>query len=152
MVSWADAVVAIATAFSAPFVAVGIWQARTALRDQNTSSDMQTVLTLWERLDHHWCRFLAAKSDHDRYFEFGQLSGYYELAAGLFKDKVLTTRAARTLQEHLAEILPRMQANADFASRFDALRSEPNTFNNIEWFCRVYGRQGTPPVSSIRTK
>jgi hypothetical protein len=101
---------------------------------------MQTVLTLWERLDHHWCRFLQAESASDKQFEFGQLSGYYELACGLFKDEVLTTRAARTLKEHLAEILPRMQANADFASRFSALRGEPNTFENIEWFCRTYRR------------
>jgi hypothetical protein len=97
---------------------------------------MQTVLTLWERLDHHWCRFLSAKTAQKKQFEFGQLSGYYELACGLFKDEVLTTQAARTLREHLAEILPRMQANRDFASKFQALRSEPNTFANIEWFCR----------------
>ena len=101
---------------------------------------MQTVLTLWERLDHHWCRFLDAKTEKTKEFEFGQLSGYYELACGLFKDEVLTTPAARTLREHLAEILPRMQANRDFASKFQALRSEPNTFENIEWFCSVHGR------------
>jgi hypothetical protein len=96
---------------------------------------MQTVLSLWERLDHHWCRFLAAKDEDARAFEFGQLSGYYELACGLFRDEVLTTKAARTLREHLIEILPRMQANSDFARMFKALRSEPTTFANIEWFC-----------------
>ena len=97
---------------------------------------MQTVLSLWERLDHHWCRFLAAKDDPARAFEFGQLSGYYELACGLFKDDVLTTKAARTLREHLEEILPRMQANADFSERFKELRGQPKTFENIEWFCQ----------------
>jgi hypothetical protein len=97
---------------------------------------MQTVLTLWERLDHHWCRFLSAENEQARSFEFGQLSGYYELACGLFRDGILTTKAARTLREHLAEILPRMQANSDFAQRFNSLRSEPRTFENIEWFCK----------------
>jgi len=138
---------AIIALLTAPAVALGVWQSRTALESQNTSlqnqiisSDLQTVLAIWERLDHHWCRFLAASNEDCRAFEFGQLSGYYELACGLFKDGVLTTKAARTLEEHLAEILPRMHVNADFASRFDALRGEPNTFENIEWFCRTYAR------------
>lgn len=139
-VSWADAVVAVATALSAPFVAAGIWQSRTALRDQNISSDMQTVLTLWERLDHHWCRFLAAKTDQDKQFEFGQLSGYYELACGLFRDEILTTKAARTLSEHLRDILPKMRAHAEFAHRFELLRSDPHTFENINWFCDTHLR------------
>lgn len=134
-VPWPDALIAIVTLLSAPAVALGVWQARSALRSQNLSSDMQTVLTLWERLDHHWCRFLEASNDRDKAFEFGQLSGYYELACGLFRDQVLTTNATRTLREHLAEILPKMQSNAEFASRFDALRSEPSTFENIAWFC-----------------
>ncbi|MES2147134.1 MAG: hypothetical protein V4491_04705 [Pseudomonadota bacterium] len=134
-VPWPDALIAIVTFLSAPAVALGVWQARSALRSQNLSGDMQTVLTLWERLDHHWCRFLEASNDRGKAFEFGQLSGYYELACGLFRDQVLTTSATRTLREHLAEILPKMQANAEFASRFDALRSEPSTFENIAWFC-----------------
>ena len=96
---------------------------------------MQTVLTLWDRLDHHWCRFLQAKDAQSQTFEFGQLSSYYEMACGLFRDGILTTKASRTLREHLNEILPRMQDNADFAARFDALRSNANTFENIIWFC-----------------
>ena len=134
-VSWADAVVAIATAISAPFLVVGIWQSRTALLAQNISFDMQTVLNLWERLDHHWCRFLQAKGESEKQFEFGQLSGYYELACGLFRDDVLTTKAARTLREHLRDILPKMKAHPDFAARFESLRSDPQTFENIGWFC-----------------
>jgi hypothetical protein len=99
---------------------------------------MQTVLVLWERLDHHWCRLLQADSDAAKQFEFGQLSGYYELACGLFRDKVLTTKAARTLREHLREILPKMRAHSDFRARFDSLRSEPQTFENINWFCDTH--------------
>jgi hypothetical protein len=120
---------------TAPAVAVGVWQSRTALKSQNLSNDLQTVLTIWERLDHHWCRFLTARDDRSQAFEFGQLSGYYELACGLFRNGALTTEASRTLREHLAEILPRMQRNADFAERFESLRSEPSTFANIDWFC-----------------
>lgn len=128
---------AIVTVLSAPAIAIGVWQSKAAISSQGVASDMQTVLSIWERLDHHWCRFLVAKTEADRTFEFGQLTGYYELACGLFKDRVLTTKASRTLREHLEEILPRMQANDDFASRFDDLRSQPNTFANIEWFCGV---------------
>lgn len=126
---------AVIALLTAPAVAFGVLQSKTALQSQNVSGDMQTVLVIWERLDHHWCRFLAAKSEKGRAFEFGQLSGYYELACGLFRDRVLTTQAARTLREHLTEILPRMQANPDFAARFESLRGEPSTFENIEWFC-----------------
>jgi len=98
---------------------------------------MQTVLSLWERLDHHWCRFLSAKTDVEKQFEFGQLSGYYELACGLFRDEVLTTKAARTLREHLRDILPKMEAHPDLAPRLKALQDEPHIFENIRWFCET---------------
>lgn len=101
---------------------------------------MQTVLSLWERLDHHWSRFLNASDESSRTFEFGQLTAYYELACGLFRDNVLTTKAARTLREHLNEILPRMRNHPDFSARFEALRSEPSTFENIAWFCEQPSR------------
>jgi hypothetical protein len=120
---------------SAPAIVVGVWQSKSALESQSVASDMQTVLSLWERLDHHWCRFLASETEAARSFEFGQLAGYYELACGLFRDRVLTTKATRTLREHLEEILPRMKDNKDFAARFESLRSQPSTFANIEWFC-----------------
>jgi hypothetical protein len=63
------------------------------------------------------------------------------MACSLFRDKVFTTRASRTLHEHLHEILPVMQADATFKALFENLRTDESTFENIVWFCR----QPPPP-------
>jgi hypothetical protein len=111
-----------------------------AIGAQNTSNDIASVLVIWERLDQHWVRFRSA-TDEAKRFEFGQLISYYEMACSLFRDKVFTTRASRTLHEHLHEILPVMQADATFKALFENLRTDESTFENIVWFCR----QPPPP-------
>ncbi|HUE79762.1 MAG TPA: hypothetical protein VMN38_09035 [Sphingomicrobium sp.] len=120
---------------SAPLAVLALFQTRKALQAQAVGNDLQTILSLWEKIDAHWNRFRLATTDPDRNFEFGQLAGYYELACGLFKDGILSTKATRTLEEHLDEILPRMLAHRDFKTRFDALKSSETTFENITWFC-----------------
>jgi hypothetical protein len=117
------------------FVVVTIRQAASALRAQRVSTDIASVLVIWERLDGHWIRFRSTNNDEDRSFEFGQLITYYEMACALFRDRVFTTRAARTLHEHLHEILPAMQQTAAYKELFDKLKSRDQTFENIRWFC-----------------
>lgn len=128
----ASTIVAVTTA---PLAVYALFQTRKALGAQSAASDIQTVLALWDELDQHWVRFRKAQSDDEKEFEFGQLTSYYELACGLFKDDIFSTRAARTLEEHLDEILPRMRAYPDFRERFERLKTSEETFANIDWFC-----------------
>lgn len=132
LASVAAVIIAVVSAY---LIIIGIRQAAAALRGQNSSSDIQTVLTIWERLDHHWNRFRKARSKSTQKFEFGQLVTYYELACSLFRERVLTTSAAKVLEEHLDEILPVMQAHPEFNHFFVELRSREETFANIRWFC-----------------
>ena len=143
-VPWSDAVTAIVTLISAPVAVVGIFQAGGAVRAQRASNDLQTALSLWERIDTHWRTYRTASDEGEKLFEFGQLTGYYELACSLFRDNVLTTKAARTLEEHLSEVLPAMRADESFSRLFDALVSNPATFENIRWFC-----QSRPPLAPV---
>jgi len=143
MPNWADAIQAcmsvaslFVTAGAAYLVVQQLNYAGLALRAQKTSSDIASVLIVWERLDQHWVRFRSAKTDEAKRFEFGQLISYYEMACSLFRDKVFTTRATRTLHEHLHEILPVMRADATFKELFDDLRTDESTFENIVWFCK----------------
>jgi len=136
-VPWSDAL----TGLSAPFIIIALVQTQRALNGQRIADELQTVLALWERFDEHWGRFLKAQNDTDKKFEFGQLATYYEIACGLFCNRILTSRAADTLDEHLSEILPRMQKNEGFAARFDALRSTPDTFANIKCYCERLERK-----------
>lgn len=131
---WPDAVSAGVTVISAPLALWALFQGKSALRAQNASTDIQTVLTLWERLDTHWQRFRAAEAKEQQ-FEFGQLISYYEIACQLFRSGVLKTEAARTLEEHLDEILPRMQKHSQFCKLFEELKSDEETFADIRWFC-----------------
>ena len=134
-VDWPDALTAVVTLFSAPLGVLALFQTRTALGEQAIASDLQTVLAIWDKIDGHWDRFRKAASDQDKNFEFGQLTANYELACGLFRDGILSTKAARTLEEHLDEILPRMLGHSEFKDRFDTLTSTTTTFENIRWFC-----------------
>ena len=136
---WWEAVPAV----FAPAVLVALYQTAKALKAQAAASDLQTVLNLWERFDALWIRFRAAQSDPQKEFEFGQLTSYYELACGLFRDDILSTDAARTLKEHLRDILPAMFAHPDFAQRFKRLSSRPDTYENIKWFMDNH----TPPAT-----
>ncbi len=142
MPTWADQLSALASAGSVLVAGAATWliilqlrQASAALRAQNASSDIASVLIIWERLDRHWMRFRSA-ADCEKRFEFGQLISYYELACSLFRDGVFSTRATRTLHEHLHEILPVMQNDPAFKALFDALRTDETTYENIRWFCR----------------
>lgn len=127
---------------AAAFIILQLRQAARALRAQNKSTDIASVLIIWERLDQHWVRFRSADTDEAKRFEFGQLVSYYEMACSLFRDRVFTTRATRTLHEHLHEILPAMQRDAAFKSLFDHLQTDQSTFENIRWFCNQ-----APPVA-----
>jgi len=128
---------------AAYYVIVQLRYAASALRAQNTSNDIASVLIVWERLDQHWVRFRSARTEETKRFEFGQLISYYEMACSLFRDRVFTTRATRTLHEHLLEILPAMQADQNFKALFENLRTDERTFENIAWFCRQ------PPPSGV---
>lgn len=127
------------------FVVLQLRQAASALQDQNISRDIESVLVIWERLDEHWVRFRSAETDDTKDFEFGQLASYYEMACSLFRDKVFTTRATRTLHEHLHAVLPAMQQDAAFRELFDRLRTDDSIFENIRWFCNQ-----PPPQAIIR--
>lgn len=135
---WTDVTQAVASVISAGaavFVFVSIRQAARSISDQNEASDTATVLSIWEKLDEHWCRFRLASED-DKKFEFGQLISYYEMSCGLFRDGVFKAKAAITLYEHLFEILPDMRGNDSFKAMFDDLKSTPETFENIDWICK----------------
>lgn len=132
-VSFISLLVAVSAAY---FLVLQLRQAASILQAQNTSQDIASVLAIWARLDEHWVRYRAAKDDANRTFEFGQLISYYELSCSLFRDKVFTTRATRTLHEHLHEILPNMQDDTYFKGIMDSLRTDDSTFENIRWFCK----------------
>ena len=118
-----------------------------ALRSQAASSDIASVLAIWQRLDEHWNRFRNADQER-KAFEFGQLISYYEMACSLFRDRVFTTRATRTLHEHLHEILPAMQREPTFQALLDQLVTDEATFENIKWFCKQPAPRRAAQVSS----
>jgi len=74
--SWTDALPALIAIVTAPLAVVALFQTRSSLRAQALGADLQTVLSLLERLDELWVRFRGAKSDADKEFEFGQLTSY----------------------------------------------------------------------------
>jgi len=140
-VPWTDALTALIAVVSAPLAVVALFLTRKTLQAQAVGSDLQTVLALWEKIDAHWIRFRAAETEPSKTFEFGQLTGYYELACGLFRDDILSTKATRTLEEHLDEILPMMRKHEGFKTRFEKLISTPRTFENITWFCEQRAKE-----------
>ena len=138
-IPWNDAVTLLITVVGVPLGVFALFQTRASMHAQAIGGDLQTVLTLFEKLDDHWRRFRGAPSgSNDETFEFGQLTTYYEFACRLFRDKILSTKATRTLEEHLRDVLPAIMNDPTFSERFDALASDPTTFENIRWFVRTH--------------
>jgi hypothetical protein len=131
--AFANIVSAMAAIAAAGFVAVSIRQATNSLVAQRVNSDLGSVLVIWERLDVHWCRFRESSSDGTK-FEFGQLISYYELACGLFRHRIFSTKASETLREHLRDVLNQMNADDGFKRLFQDLATHPDTFAHIKWF------------------
>jgi hypothetical protein len=133
------------------FVVASLRQASRALRAQNRSTDVASVITIFQILDSHWCRFRSANEDHSQSFEFGQLISYYELSCRLFRDKIFQTSAAATLYEHLHDVLTLMRADVDFKRRFDLLHSQDDNYENIFWLCsqpRKLVKRGQVPLTT----
>jgi hypothetical protein len=151
-IQWPEVITAVVAVVSAPLAIFALFQTRSTLKEQTVSNDLQTILAIWERLDAHWVRFRTASTDAQKTFEFGQLTSYYELACGLFRDDMLATDAARTLKEHLRDILPAMLKHPEFAARFKALATKKDTFANIKWFRKMYCGRRRTRLQAVRPK
>ena len=112
----------------------------TALRAQKKSADVEAMLTIWERLDHHWGRLRLAKGADAQSFEFGQLISYYEVACSLFRYQAFSTTASIILGEHLRDVLQQMANDDSFKEMFAALKSHEDNYEQIRWF-QVHGQQ-----------
>jgi hypothetical protein len=146
-IAWNDAVTLAITVVGVPLAILALFQTRKAMRAQAIGGDLQTVMALLEKLDDHWRRFREAPSgSNDETFEFGQLTTYYEFACDLFKDNILSTKATRTLEEHLRDVLPAILKDPGFSARFNALKSDPTTFENIRWFIEHHR---APPANAL---
>jgi hypothetical protein len=155
MVTWADKVQAcvailslLASIGSAAFVVLSLRQTAHAIRSQNTSSDVNSVLTLWERLDHHWVRFKAASDEKAIKFEFGQLIGYYEMSCAWFNKKAFSTSASEMLFNHLKDVLRVMKENEKFSSLFKSLVSDGETYKEINQFLECLGLKPNQALDS----
>lgn len=152
MPTWTDKAQAIAAVgslalaiISIVFVVASLRQASKALLSQNKSTDVASVISIFQILDAHWCRFRSTVEDEQQAFEFGQLISYYELSCRLFRDKVFQTKAATTLYEHLHDVLTLMQNDAEFSKRFRQLYSQDDNYENIFWLCEQPRRIRVPP-------
>jgi hypothetical protein len=135
--AWSTLAGAVAAFLAAYFVVINIRKATDSIKAQRIASDIQTMLLIWERLDQHWCRYRKVRSADSKRFEFGQLISYYEIACSLFRGKALSTTAAKSLGEHLRDILPQMEDAPEFNKLFDELQSHDHTFENIRWFIKI---------------
>lgn len=100
---------------------------------QKLSTDAQSMLAVWAKLDEHWVRFQAANDNKHR-FEFGQLISTYEIACALFRNDVFTTASAVILAEHLRDVLGLMKTNDHFKGLFESLKTQDHTYEHIFWF------------------
>lgn len=150
--NWADQLSAWSTFGGVVFVVISLYIAVSTLKSQKESNDIHIVLSIWERLDHHWARFKKTTDcSEQQSFEFGQLISYYEISCSLFRDGILTTKASRTLGEHLRDILPDLQKNDTFARLFTDIQSHDDNYSNIRWFVALDQVVKIPrPIWSIR--
>jgi len=53
----------------------------------------------------------------------------------MFRDRIFQTKAALTLYYHLHDVLTVMKSDQNFQKRFEAIKSQPDNYENIIWLC-----------------
>lgn len=148
--SWTNILSSIAGVCGAFFGIIALFQTAKALRAQNLSSDVQTVLTIWQRIDEHWVRLRSVDDNTDAVrFEFGQLVSLYEVACGLFRQGALVTGASETLGEHLRDVLKMINTNEQYSALAEDLKTHPDNYANITWFMSDGYRKVAPEKRNV---
>lgn len=120
-------------------IAIAAWAAFVGLRTfqhQQTTNDVSLALTIFEQINRYWDR--ADEEFGNRNYNFGQILAYFEVASGLFNDKVLTEQARKILKDHIVEVFASLQSSEAGRDLLEHCRSSGNTFSELNKLAKTH--------------
>ena len=121
----------------APVVGVGggllaAFVALRTLRHRKESFDVKLAYEILAEINRYWDRIADKEGDFD--FNAGQILAQFEIASGLFNDRVLTGAAGKILEDHIVEVFTSWQSDTEGKQLLDKCRSSGRTFEELEKF------------------
>ena len=122
------AILALGVAIGALFVSVY------AIRRGNKNSSAATLVTLNEGFRQAWQRFLEAKEENAKQYEFSELLNLFELACAIHSERSLVGVSRDLAGSYIRESLQLIEGNEDARKRINKTLTTPETFHYIRKF------------------
>lgn len=129
---WVSALAGLVGAFTAVIATtVGL----NTFRHQQTTNDVVLALAIFEQINRYWDR--ADEHGGSNYI-FGQILAYFEVAASLFNDGILTKQASKILRDHIIEVFTSLQTSNAGREVIEHCRSSGTTFDELQKFAKTH--------------
>lgn len=103
---------------------------------QKTSSDIQAVLSIFNRINEYWDKVANNCALKDYYL--GQILVYFESACFLANNNIISDQAFRCVSDHIYEVWVKLNESEESRERVDSFVSSPTTYCEIKQFVREY--------------
>jgi hypothetical protein len=115
-----------------------------AIQKGDRNSSAATLVTLNEAFRQAWQRFLSAKDDTTRQYEFSELMNLLEICSAIYLEDSLSGVSRELAEEYLGNTLSLLEGNQDARAQIESMRHSPTTFKYIRRFLLCMGRAGHP--------
>lgn len=127
--AWIEAIAAIATAGAAVYAAVfGI---RT-FRYQKSVNDVDLSFRIFSEINRYWDRVIDGSETKD--YDYGQILSYFEIAATLLNNGILSKDAEKILTDHIIEVFSDLKSSEAGKALLERCRSSNSTFADLQNF------------------
>ena len=144
MLSPSDGIAFVTVVISLSALAVAVF----AIRKGNRNSSAATLVTLNDSFRQAWLRFLTAKDDASRQYEFAELLNVMEIACAIYLEKSLAGKSRKLAEEYISHILKLLENDPEKRERLVCLINAPTTFEHIRKFREKMRRRGDPHSTS----
>jgi len=132
MASFPEWLEALSTFAGAAVALVAAWVGLKTFRNQRAASDVQLALGIFAEINRYWDRLSENSGSYQ--YNMGQILAQFEIAAGLFNNKILEEKAAIILADHIVEIFCQIKDSPDGAALLEQCKSSEATFSELKKF------------------
>lgn len=129
MTEWLTTIAAVIGAATAVIAA---WIGLRTFSHQRTVNDVNLALNIFAEINRYWDRLNDKDSDYD--YNLGQILAYFEIAANMFRNRILTKAATDILGDHIEEVYVKLQSSDYGKNLIDRCRSAETTFKELKKF------------------
>ena len=105
---------------------------------QKTSSDVETMLSIYGKINEYWDRFIDEKQSSTSVYNMGQILSYFENACFLVNKKIVSRDASACIEDHIYEVWTNLNNRVDSKEYFEKFVSADSTFCEIKKFVKNY--------------